>query len=141
MIETPWQHEPKSDGLDSVYQTDNGDFPVFLGGSGIPSKKTKPTLQETWKNMENIQHSGLTKNIGVMNFDQDLIEQILSISTIKPVTNQVESHFLLRQNNLLKYLRYARRTVPVFFGPKFLGHQIIFFLDITCPCQKLIKIQ
>jgi diketogulonate reductase-like aldo/keto reductase len=39
-----------------------------------------------------------------MNFDKALIEQILQVAQIKPVTNQIEYHYLLKQNELRKYL-------------------------------------
>lgn len=39
--------------------------------------------------MEEMVESGLTKSIGVSNFNKRQIEEILSIATIKPVNNQV----------------------------------------------------
>jgi len=105
LVETPWQHEPLSHEIDGRYKTDSGDLPIFLNGSGIPIKKTKPLLVDTWKSMESAQKMGLTKSIGVMNFDEDLVEQILATCEIKPVTNQVECHFLHNQQRLATYLR------------------------------------
>lgn len=61
LIETPWQHEANTTAIDCKYKTDNDDCPVFHGGTGIPVKKAKPTIQATWKEMENAQNSGLTK--------------------------------------------------------------------------------
>lgn len=44
---------------------------------------------ETWKAMEEMVENGLTKSIGVSNFNKRQIEDILSVATIKPVNNQV----------------------------------------------------
>ena len=44
---------------------------------------------ETWKAMEECVELGLTKSIGVSNFNSEQIERLLKVATVKPVTNQV----------------------------------------------------
>jgi aldehyde reductase len=44
---------------------------------------------ETWKAMEECLELGLTKSIGVSNFNSEQIERLLKVATVKPVTNQV----------------------------------------------------
>lgn len=39
--------------------------------------------------MEELVENGLTKSIGVSNFNKNQIQQILEIATVKPVNNQV----------------------------------------------------
>jgi aldehyde reductase len=39
--------------------------------------------------MEKLVEQGLTKSIGVSNFNSQQLERILAIASIKPVTNQV----------------------------------------------------
>ena len=56
--------------------------------------------------MERVRKVGLTRDIGVMNFDQDLIEKLLQNAEVKPATNQIECHFLLQQKELVRYLRF-----------------------------------
>lgn len=48
---------------------------------------------DTWKAMESLVNKGLTKNIGISNFNSEQVERILKICTIKPVTNQVNILF------------------------------------------------
>lgn len=44
---------------------------------------------DTWKVMEDVLSKGLTKNIGVSNFNSEQITRLLENTRIKPVTNQV----------------------------------------------------
>jgi diketogulonate reductase-like aldo/keto reductase len=44
---------------------------------------------DTWKAMENCVKQGLTKSIGLSNFNSEQIQRVLDIATIKPVVNQV----------------------------------------------------
>jgi len=39
--------------------------------------------------MEKLVENGLTKSIGVSNFNKNQIQQILEVATVKPVNNQV----------------------------------------------------
>jgi diketogulonate reductase-like aldo/keto reductase len=44
---------------------------------------------DTWKAMEECFKLGLTKSIGLSNFNSEQIQRVLDIATIKPVVNQV----------------------------------------------------
>lgn len=44
---------------------------------------------DTWKAMEAVQSKGLTKNIGISNFNSEQITRLLGSATVKPVMNQV----------------------------------------------------
>ncbi|VVC28278.1 Hypothetical protein CINCED_3A020109 [Cinara cedri] len=67
-----------------------------LLGSGI-------SYLETWKAMERCVQNGLTKSIGVSNFNIRQLKDILKIATIKPVVNQVECHPYLTQKKLKEF--------------------------------------
>ncbi|KAK7574431.1 hypothetical protein V9T40_011622 [Parthenolecanium corni] len=58
---------------------------------------------ETWRAMEELVDEGLTKSIGVSNFNSQQIQDILDIARIKPVANQVECHPYLNQGRLKEF--------------------------------------
>ncbi|KAJ8968128.1 hypothetical protein NQ314_002449 [Rhamnusium bicolor] len=60
---------------------------------------------DTWKALEKCVNKGLTKSIGVSNFNKRQLERVLEISTIKPVVNQVECHPYLNQRKLIEFCR------------------------------------
>lgn len=64
---------------------------------------TEVPLAETWQAMEACCQAGLCQNIGVSNFSQMKLAQLLPAASIKPVVNQVESHPLLPQQSLKDY--------------------------------------
>jgi len=62
-------------------------------------------LHKTWKELENCVKKGLTKSIGVSNFNVQLILDLLSYAEIKPVCNQVEIHPYLTQEDLIGFCK------------------------------------
>jgi len=60
-------------------------------------------ISKTWEGMEACVDDGLTKHIGVSNFNIKHIKNLLKTARIKPEMNQVESHPLLQQNGLFEY--------------------------------------
>lgn len=60
---------------------------------------------DTWKVMEEAVDLGLTKSIGISNFNAAQTKRIVEASRIKPVTNQVECHPYLTQQKLSAYLK------------------------------------
>ena len=61
------------------------------------------TLADTWKAMEKLVDSKLTRSIGVSNFNQAEIDEVLKIARIKPVVNQIELHPYLNQSDMRQY--------------------------------------
>lgn len=53
--------------------------------------------------MEDLVSAGLTKSIGVSNFNKSQIERILKICKIKPVVNQVEVHLYWLNTKLIDF--------------------------------------
>ncbi|KAL6446183.1 hypothetical protein ACFW04_001075 [Cataglyphis niger] len=60
---------------------------------------------DTWKAMEDVLAKGLTKNIGVSNFNSEQITRLLENALVKPVTNQIECHPYLTQKKLSNFCK------------------------------------
>ena len=50
-------------------------------------------FEDTWKELEKAVEMGLTKSIGISNFNKQQVQRILDICKIKPVTNQEKFQF------------------------------------------------
>ena len=58
---------------------------------------------DTWKVMEDIFRSGRAKAIGVSNFDEYQLDQLMSLSDIVPAVNQIEYHPLFNQEGIRRF--------------------------------------
>lgn len=61
-------------------------------------------FNDSWRAMEEIYASGRAKAIGVSNFHQHHIEELLTTAKIKPMVDQIELHPTLTQVALRNYL-------------------------------------
>lgn len=66
---------------DVLFPTDANDKTVYSNTSYLGA----------WKGMEKCVDLGLTKSIGVSNFNKRQVDDILKVAKIKPVTNQVSA--------------------------------------------------
>lgn len=62
-------------------------------------------LSQTWEAMQVQKESGLTKHIGVSNFNQAKLKELLAMSGEHPEMNQIEMHPFLPQENLVSFCR------------------------------------
>ncbi|PWJ42923.1 aldo/keto reductase [Sediminitomix flava] len=60
---------------------------------------------DTWKALEKIYHDGKARAIGVSNFLQHQLEDILKVADITPMVNQIEFHPELQQPALLEFCK------------------------------------
>ncbi|XP_045457612.1 aldo-keto reductase AKR2E4-like [Melitaea cinxia] len=76
---------------------------------------------DTWKGMEEAKRLGLTKSIGVCNFNMSQLVRLMANSEIKPAVLQVELNLNLAQNQLLNFARNHNITVMAYkpFGSLF----------------------
>lgn len=96
-------------------------WPVaFRHGVDFPKKPEdyltpeEAPIIETWKQMEKAKSLGLTSHIGVSNFSEKKLKDLISKSKIKPEMNQVELHPLLQQNSLLDYCKSENVLVTAY---------------------------
>jgi len=60
----------------------------------------KDSYVAAWQAMIRLQQQGLTKSIGVCNFNEPHIKRLLDETGVTPVINQIELHPMLQQRNL-----------------------------------------
>ena len=71
---------------------------------------------ETWEGMEECVHLGLTKGIGLSNFNSEQVERVLDNCKVKPVVNQVEVNPNMNPKKLIKFCK-ERDIVVVGYSP------------------------
>ncbi|MCJ1479527.1 NAD(P)H-dependent D-xylose reductase (XR) [Lambiella insularis] len=90
---------------------------TYDGKNVVPGKAT---IQETWTAMESLVEKGLTKSIGISNFNGQLIMDLLRYAKITPATLQIEHHPYLTQEGLVKLAQENGMRVTAYssFGPQ-----------------------
>ncbi|KNG90755.1 aldehyde reductase 1 [Aspergillus nomiae NRRL 13137] len=78
-------------------------------------------IAETWAALEKLVEAGKLRSIGVSNFTQDKIDDLLKTAKIPPAVNQIEAHPYLQQPSLHKYLK-EKNILSVAYSP--LGNNI-----------------
>jgi D-xylose reductase len=93
--------------------------PEWFGDDGKVHTENIPT-QETWGAMEELVDEGLTKNIGLSNFQGSLILDVLRYARIEPQVLQVELHPYLTQEALIHLSNTLGIVVTAYcsFGPQ-----------------------
>ena len=91
-------------------------WPFSQNELGKNAKPKKIPLFKIWKEMENCVKKGLCKNIGLSNFNCQIILDLLTYCEIKPCCNQIELHPFLNQKRLVDFL-LSVGIVPVAYCP------------------------
>nr|CDS26967.1 aldo keto reductase family 1 member B4 [Hymenolepis microstoma] len=60
-------------------------------------------LEDTWREMEKLVPAGLTKSVGVSNFNKRQLERIIKHGTIVPAVNQIEVHLHFLNTKLIDF--------------------------------------
>lgn len=84
-------------------QDDNSFYPTDADGQCLFDESIQ--LIDVWKEFEQIKKDGLTRSIGVSNFNSQQIDDLIQNSSTVPAVNQVESHPYLSQEKLLPWCR------------------------------------
>jgi len=66
---------------------------------------------ETWRGMEECVHQGLTRSIGISNFNSEQIIRLLKSAKITPVNNQIEVNVSVNQEKLVDFCKKHHITV------------------------------
>ncbi|GMF72364.1 unnamed protein product [Aspergillus oryzae] len=62
-------------------------------------------IADTWAALEKLVEAKKIRSIGISNFTQDKIDDLLKTAKIPPAVNQIEAHPYLQQPGLHKYLK------------------------------------
>lgn len=87
----------------------------------------KELNKETWRALEKLYKDGKVRAIGVSNFKEHHLEDLMKDAEIKPMVNQVEFHPQLAQPELLKFCKENNIQVEA-WGPLMQGQ--LFKLDL-----------
>ena len=80
---------------------------------GDPSATETP-LWETYDAMNELVTEGLTKTIGVSNFNVNELEELIKDTDLVPAVNQIEMHPYLVQPRLMEYCRSKGITITAY---------------------------
>lgn len=121
LIHTPFAVKGKND-LD-IYPVENGRLVI----------DEQANFLETWKQMEEVVELGMTKSIGLSNFNVDQINQIYSNARIKPANVQVECHAYLPQTEIFNFCKEKNISMTAYspLGAPFLPDYSSKHLGIT----------
>ncbi|RWS10851.1 1:5-anhydro-D-fructose reductase-like protein, partial [Dinothrombium tinctorium] len=100
--------------MKSIRHVDENIFYPTDGDTGLLLADSEVDFCETWKEMERLCKMGLIKSIGVSNFNQEQIDRILKICTIKPAVLQIELHAYLQQRPFRQYCNQHEITIEAF---------------------------
>lgn len=110
----PWQHGKENTNtavIDSLKRLKLSYLDLVLvhwpGVAKVPPSdpKNKMIRRETWQELENLVSIGKVKSIGVSNYTESHLNDLLEYCQVKPVVNQVEFHPLCYQKGLLDFCK------------------------------------
>ena len=97
-------------------------WPIAIRDNGEDAEEGKRyeriniPMYKIWEQMEALVDKGLVKNIGVSNFNVQLLWDMLSYARIKPAFNEVELHPLNTQDRLMAFMK-EQKIVPIAYCP------------------------
>ncbi|BGP48158.1 hypothetical protein JCM10450v2_004030 [Rhodotorula kratochvilovae] len=95
----------------------NGNHPLFpRKEDGTRDIDTEWSINKTWEQMEAILEKGLVKAIGVSNFSERVLDDLLKTAKVIPAVNQIELHPYLPQHDLIAYLK-SKNIIAEAYSP------------------------
>jgi len=86
-------------------------FPKDSKGNGLYEHFD---LKDTWRAMEELVDAGLTKSIGISNFNVRQVDYVVANARIQPVMNQIEVHPYLMNKELIAHCRSKNIAVTAY---------------------------
>jgi D-xylose reductase len=86
----------------------------YHGTTPADIQLSNATIRETWEAMEHLVDIGLTRSIGVSNFNVQSLLDLLRYAKIRPATLQVEHHPYLVQAPLMAFAKQQGITVTAY---------------------------
>lgn len=93
---------------------------------------------DTWRAMEKVFKSGKAKAIGLSNFNEEQIQNIIDHATVKPHNLQVEAHIYWPQNELFEFCKKNNITFTA-YAPLGSPGRKAFNPDMTWPDAEPLK--
>lgn len=90
------------------------DGPFLTDANGDCILDTESKQLEVWQKMEEMVDLGLTKTIGVSNFNEQQIQRILSNCRIRPEMLQIEVHLYMQQEKLVEFCQKNEIAVTAY---------------------------
>lgn len=86
----------------------------LIHGPYFTKETCNVTVEEAWKQMEQIYEEGLADNIGVSNFDVPLLKRVFKVCKYKPQVDQIEYHLYLQQKEIVDFCKKNDILVEAF---------------------------
>lgn len=62
-------------------------------------------VKGSWKAMEELHKKGMIKAIGISNFDESQMTELMSYASVKPAVNQIETHVFYQQQKAHQFMK------------------------------------
>ena len=99
---------------------------LYLTNKNFDITQNEVDYVDTWKEMEKCVELGLTRSIGVSNFNSKQLARLFEAAKIKPVMNQVEVHVNFNQKKLIEFCANLKVAVTAFSPLGSPGHDTPF---------------
>lgn len=93
------------------YQKSNELFPKDEAGQPLHENFD---IVDTWREMEKLVDAGLTKSIGISNFNIKQIDRIYENARIKPAVHQIEVHPYLLNKKVIEHCRSKNIAITAY---------------------------
>lgn len=126
---------------DSGYESTKKAFATSLGKLGTEYldlyliHRPRGDVKGTWMAMEELYKEGKIKAIGLSNFSQEQLEELMKYAKIKPAINQIETNAFFQQPEELKYLKNTEVQMEA-WSPFAAGRNNIFSNKILAEIGK-----